>query len=412
MTLPTSTILCGDVIEKLKQLPAGSVHCCVTSPPYWKLRNYGVDGQIGLEPTPEAFVAKMVELFAEVRRVLRDDGVLWLNLGDSYQDKNLLEMPSEVVRALKADGWYQRSRIPWLKRNPMPESCTDRPTTAVEYIFLLAKSAKYFYDGEAIRGKQSCPIKSRRFSSDGGADARSKGQKSTGNEGSGSIWTDTGTRNRRNSDWFFESWQGLLTDGEGPIAMVVNPYGYKEAHFATFPEKLVEPCVLAGTSEKGCCPECGKPWVRVVEIKDPEGRLGKGYRDHKDDLVRGQRGVFPANGAPTKQTLGFRPDCECSDGLRMENRWCPAKHYEIEGRWEIEYIATGTAKPPIPCTVLDPFMGSGTTSAVALRLKRSAIGIELNPEYCKLAEDRIAQSESAIPAEELNRGQIPLFADA
>jgi DNA modification methylase len=179
-------ILQGDVLYGLRTLPDGCVQCCITSPPYYGLRNYGVDGQIGLEETPGAFVAKMVEVFREVKRVLRDDGTLWLNLGDSYagsncgsndrredgasisangnkytgqkpglaigyKAKDMMGMPWRVAFALQADGWYLRSDIIWSKPNPMPESVTDRPTKAHEYIFLLTKSARYFYDADAIR---------------------------------------------------------------------------------------------------------------------------------------------------------------------------------------------------------------------------------------------------------------------
>src|SRR5690606_20470253 len=175
-------IYSGDVIETLRSLPGGFVHTCVTSPPYWGLRDYGVEGQIGLEPTPEEYIEKMVEVFREVRRVLRDDGTLWLNLGDSYatkpcggigsnakvtatkkaiqksagipqglKPKDLVGIPWRVAFALQADGWYLRSDIIWHKPNAMPESVKDRPTKAHEYIFLLSKSPRYYYDADAIR---------------------------------------------------------------------------------------------------------------------------------------------------------------------------------------------------------------------------------------------------------------------
>jgi DNA modification methylase len=167
----TCRIEVGDALGVLRGMPAESVHCCVTSPPYWGLRDYGTDCQLGLEKTPEEYVARMVEVFREVRRVLRDDGTLWLNLGDSYrknparrfgkrpQDapppagsgikpKDLVGIPWRVAFALQADGWYLRSDIIWHKPNPMPESCTDRPTKAHEYVFLLSKRARYFYDAE------------------------------------------------------------------------------------------------------------------------------------------------------------------------------------------------------------------------------------------------------------------------
>ena len=179
------TILHGDSLEMLRTLPDECVQCCITSPPYWGLRDYGVDGQLGLEPTPEQYVEKMVAIFAEVRRVLRPDGTLWLNLGDSYngggaagsesafagkqgthkggmrvgtpnitdslKPKDLIGIPWRVAFALQQDGWYLRSDIIWSKPNPMPESVRDRPTKAHEYVFLMSKSQRYYYDLESIR---------------------------------------------------------------------------------------------------------------------------------------------------------------------------------------------------------------------------------------------------------------------
>lgn len=139
-----------DCLDGMKLLPDGCVNCCVTSPPYFGLRDYGVQGQIGLELTPEAYLSRLVEVFREVRRVLRDDGTLWLNLGDSHAGKNLLGIPWRVAFALQADGWYLRSDIIWSKPNPMPESVKDRPTKAHEYLFLLSKNRSYYYDAEAI----------------------------------------------------------------------------------------------------------------------------------------------------------------------------------------------------------------------------------------------------------------------
>jgi DNA modification methylase len=152
-------IHCGDALEVLQTLPADSVQCCVTSPPYWGLRDYGVAGQIGLEATVEEFLSRLVEVFREVRRVLRPDGTAWVNMGDSYswgsgralKPKDLIGQPWALAFALRADGWYLRRDIIWHKPNPMPESTRDRPTTAHEYLFLLSKSASYFYDADAIK---------------------------------------------------------------------------------------------------------------------------------------------------------------------------------------------------------------------------------------------------------------------
>lgn len=305
-------VLVGDALEQLRTLPDQSVQCVVTSPPYYGLRDYGVDGQIGLESTPQEYVAKLVEIFREVRRVLREDGTVWLNLGDSFSrgartlyandatrgtgskhatvsnaggygvsgmadrtPKNLLGIPWRVAFALQDDGWILRSDIIWAKGSPMPESVSDRPTRSHEYIFLLSKEARYYYDAEAIAEPLSRPEEAERKkpAQFGG---RLKHQNTPTRLASGNPYTGTalGTRNKR-SVWH------------------INTTGYPDAHFAVWPEKLVEPMILAG------CPEGG--------------------------------------------------------------------------------------------TVLDPFAGSGTTLAVANRLGRHAIGIELNPEYVQLIHQRAQQ---------------------
>jgi DNA modification methylase len=349
-------IIQGDCIEGLRTLPDASVHCCVTSPPYWGLRDYGHDGQIGLEATPEAYVARMVEVFREVRRVLRDDGTFWLNLGDSYsangkQDngghkglsaasercdgvprnsankanqngtvantvrtmppglkpKDLVGIPWRVAFALQADGWWLRQDIIWHKPNPMPESVRDRCTKAHEYVFLLTKSERYYYDAEAVSepvsvsttarlSQPSLPLQagSDRVPGKTNGPMKAVGPRFGGNKfgdsddpknatKSGNVYQipDANGRRNRRSVW------------------TVTTKPYSGAHFATMPPDLVEPCILAG------CPEGG--------------------------------------------------------------------------------------------TVLDPFAGSGTTLAVAAELGRSGIGCELNPEYIELAEQRIAKSKAKMP---------------
>lgn len=261
-----ATIYHGDCRDVLCELPDQSVNCCVTSPPYFGLRDYGVDGQIGLEPTPEEYVAQMVEVFREVRRVLRDDGTLWLNLGDSYaggngrgkskpsgkqarnkgvdfmngktaiipenlKPKDLIGIPWRVAFALQADGWWLRQDIIWAKPNPMPESVTDRCTKAHEYIFLLSKNAKYWYDADAIMESAAFPEmrhKSSKVSAAQMAAYRGNAPSNLGRCGT----SDSGTRNRR-SVW------------------TVSMKPYSEAHFATFPPDLIEPCILAGCPEGG-----------------------------------------------------------------------------------------------------------------------------------------------------------------
>ncbi len=274
-------ILIGDVRERLKELPDQSVNCCVTSPPYWGLRDYGNDGQIGLEQDPDDFIAELVTVFREVRRVLRDDGTLWLNIGDSYsgsgkgtagnlgkkhnerhlenktgglvpngtKPKDLVGIPWMLAFALRADGWYLRQDIIWHKPNPMPESVRDRCTKAHEYIFLLSKSPKYYFDSEAMKEPAKYPFDNRgaRADSRAGTSMNSVGGKTGirfgGNKygdsddpkhstKSGNEYIATGTRNKR-SVW----------------SVTTRPF--KGAHFATFPPALIEPCILAGSPRGG-----------------------------------------------------------------------------------------------------------------------------------------------------------------
>ena len=256
----TVTIRVGDVLDRLRGLPDASVHCAVTSPPYWGLRSYkGDPGMIGLEPTFDAHLETLVEVFREVRRVLRKDGTLWLNYGDAYaagsvrtgdpkersglvggcaswgqrdarsyaqakgvglKPKDLMMMPARVAMALQSDGWWLRSEIIWHKPNPMPESVTDRPTSSHEKIYLLTKSARYFYDAEAVRhGEQ----RHRKH----GLTIREHGLYETGNPEGEEYTVGANLRN---------VWK-------------ISTHAYSEAHFATFPPALIEPCVKAGTSE-------------------------------------------------------------------------------------------------------------------------------------------------------------------
>ena len=363
----------GDCREVLKTLPDKSVHCCVTSPPYYGLRDYGVDGQIGLERTPEEYVSGLVGVFGEIKRVLRDDGTLWLNLGDSYSGsgkgqykdgehdpkkkktdgmklsqtmvpvglkrKDLIGIPWRVAFALQADGWYLRQDIIWSKNNPMPESVKDWCTKSHEYMFLLTKSPKYYFDSDAI--KEPC--------SESNIDDF-KHRKTLNNKSDfGGVRKDLGRsrndympadfrRNRRSV------WQ-------------INTKPYKGAHFATFPCKLIEPCILAGTSEKGVCSECGSPYKRVIE-KTGFTEHG-GYRKRADapGAEVSESSVFRTGLITTTKTIGWEPSCSCN-------------------------------APSIPATVLDPFGGSGTVGEVCNKLNRNAILIELNPEYESLIVER------------------------
>lgn len=304
----TYTLRCGNAGVELAQLEAGSVQCVVTSPPYFGLRDYGQAGQLGLERTPAAYVAALVDVFAGVWRVLRDDGTVWLNLGDSYsgsgmtggtrdkdgsakraarmfhgyrregagwpKSKDLIGIPWRVAFALQAAGWYLRADIIWAKPNPMPESVTDRPTKAHEYVFLLTKREQYYYDAAAIA---EIGVGRELF-----GQSRSKGPCDQRQDNDRRDMTITETRNKR-SVW---------TIATAP---------YREAHFATFPEALVEPCILAGS----------RPGDRI----------------------------------------------------------------------------------------LDPFCGSGTVGAVAMRAQRHFVGIDLNPAYLQLARARIGAVAPLFAAE-------------
>jgi len=360
----------GDCIAELGKLPDGYAQCCVTSPPYWGLRDYGIRGQLGLEQTPEEYVARMVAVFRAVRRVLRDDGTLWLNLGDSYaastkgaggdgkqhtnagsvhrerawsippnlKPKDLVGIPWRVAFALQADGWYLRSDIIWHKPNPMPESVTDRPTKAHEYVFLLSKSARYFYDADAVREASEQPNRMR-ADEVGGASHVERGQHSKGG-----TFTGSQSRNRR-SVW------------------TVATQPYSGAHFATFPPKLIEPCIMAGTSERGCCAECGAPMVREVDAEH--------YGRPAEKLYGGTLGHNPTGKVPGSNTRG------CPDRNKRTTGWHPSCSCDA-----------GT----VGCIVIDPFLGSGTTGQVAEQLGRRWWGCELNPDYEPLIRERTAQA--------------------
>lgn len=308
--METDRILCGDALEMLRTLPDNSVHCCVTSPPYYALRDYGVDGQIGREDTPAQYVARLTDVFSEVRRVLRPSGTLWLNIADTYagkgnqgdsvdpkypngrtgqtvainrrvegcKAKDMIGIPWMLAFALRDSGWYLRSDIIWMKANPMPESCKDRPSRCYEHVFLLTKSRSYYYDAAAIAEPvaESTPMRMRR--------KFGKNKYSAGIPGQAHQHL-----NDYRPNGYAEEDIPLLRNKRD--VWQINSVPYKGAHFAAYPPKLVETCLLAG------CPQ---------------------------------------------------------DGI-----------------------------------VLDPFLGSGTTAAVAKQMGRHYIGIELNQDYCELAKQRI-----------------------
>lgn len=330
------TILLGDALERLRGLPSESVHTCVTSPPYYNLRDYETTGQIGMEETPEKYVDKLAEVFREVRRVLRPDGTLWVNIGDSYATrsgrqaprntrnscghtekrppdgykyKDLIGIPWLLAFALRADGWYLRQDIIWSKSNCMPESVRDRCTKSHEYIFLLTKSERYYFDTEAI----SEPIagsSTKRYLQNIEAQAGSFKQPERDGRpmkavlprfGGNKYPGHTDGDSRKDGNTYIPTPRRNKRD-----VWVVSTSGFRGAHFAVFPEKLIEPCILAG------CPEGG--------------------------------------------------------------------------------------------TVLDPFTGSGTTGVVAKRLGRDFVGIEINPEYERMARERI--TATAAPILQMNMAEV------
>jgi len=237
----------GDCRELLRAMDAGSVQCAVTSPPYWGLREYDVGEEnrpvmIGLESTLDDWLSAMVETFRELRRVLRDDGCIFVNCGDAFNDKQLLGMPWRLAFALQANGWHLRSEIIWAKPNPMPESVTDRPTKSHEQIFLLSKRPRYFYDAEAVK-QHNTPGSIRRFGLASGQQSRAWNTDNNKRDGR----TD-GTRSNEAFRDYVPSSANLRDVWTMPTQ------SYSEAHFATFPVALPARCIMAGTSDKGCCP--------------------------------------------------------------------------------------------------------------------------------------------------------------
>jgi DNA modification methylase len=382
-------IVVGDCRESLRAMPARSVQTCVTSPPYFGLRDYGHDGQIGLEPTPDEFVQALVQVFREVRRVLRDDGTVWLNLGDSYnnravnrpsshqgglgfesehlgtswrdhaangrarmsiqdgdlKEKDLLGIPWMVAFALRADGWYLRSDIIWSKPNPMPESVTDRPTKAHEYLFLLSKGPRYFYDADAVREADQGTDHAHRNVLDGQPSLEPSNGLRSVHGGLRTVEGRNGSGRNRRSVW------------------TVATQPFPGAHFATFPPKLIEPCILAGTSPKACG-VCGAPWERVSERRIDESRPLARQNIHEPQVTQNGDGTNARGSSTwghylTTETKGWEPSCE---------------HHDDTGR----------------SVVLDPFAGSGTVGVVCGWHGRDFIGCELNEDYAQMARERIA----------------------
>lgn len=428
----TVKIIQGDA--RSTGLDAGSVHCIATSPPYWGLRFYDADPrQIGNEPRPEAYVESMREVGHECFRVLRDDGVMFINLGDTYAtgpcswsnnglgasslastngprdaakasearpiqrsngglaQGNIIGIPWRVAFALQADGWILRAAIPWIKANGMPESVKNRPTVAHEYVFLFAKRAGYFYDADAVRVVSARP--------DLQGQERLAGvvglEESRNDCGTYHDYCNPAGRNLRTSDFMSAALDeyeahvrrvradgGLLLSPDGePLTFLVNPVGSNLGHFAMWPPKLVAPMILAGTSERGCCPACGAQWRRRVEKTRTKPAAPSG----NSEIGRGGAAMDGREShlgdRMTSRDLGFFPSCSCP------------------------------AHEPIPSTVLDVFGGTATTAQVAEALGRDSVIVELNEDYHPLIRQRLAERLNpadwkAVPKAPVEQGSL------
>jgi DNA modification methylase len=371
----------ADVIEGLRRLPDASVHCVVTSPPYLWQRDYQCEGQIGKENSIEEYILRLMGVFAEVRRVLRPDGTLWVNIGDGYANdtkwggrsgnrntnsdlggyqrarrksgipsKSLMAIPARFQVAMIDAGWICRNEIIWHKPTSRPECVQDRCSRDHEQVFLFSKSPKYYYDPEAVKQPASPKTVTVKTSPVKG-------------DGNGSAGDRLNVYQDRNGRYYVEE-RNLRTVWSIPA----EPSD--ELHYAAFPSALPELCIQAGTSEKGCCAKCGGPWVRVIERRDTGRRqkmadsweTGSGRHGsfHRSGREKGKTGVP----VMVNVTTGWRPSCKCED-----------------------------AGDPVDCVVLDPFAGKSTTGGVALRLGRRFIGIELSSEYCQMSERRLREAE-------------------
>jgi len=381
-----------------------------------------IDNQLGLEklhdclgwatgaPCGECFVCYVIAWAREVKRVLRDDGTFWMNIGDSYagshgttiinedvwasdrrifrtgtnrnppglKPKDMCLIPARVALALQADGWYVRSDIIWAKPNPMPESCKDRPTKSHEYLWLLTKSARYYWDAEAVRE----PNKEYKIPEDGI------------NGGITELMEMNPNKHQRINQRGRIAHAALLNPAGRNIRSVwqIATHPYSGAHFATYPPALVEPCIKAGTSERGCCPSCGKQWVRVVETSPMKIRRSSNYPPELRTRTSGTM-LEPA----TSTTLGWRPDCDHYGLEIIEDQ--PSKgrdelEAEFQDRLTAWYVRWYALKPLYdaqdtkPAAVLDPFSGAATTGLVCQQLGRRHVGLDLSLDYIKMGRER------------------------
>lgn len=384
----------ADALAWLQGAPSEWVHCVITSPPYFALRAYsdGDPREIGLEPSPQAYVNRLVGVFREVKRVLRADGVAFVNLGDSFMpDKNLALIPWRFALAMQAAGWILRSAAPWLKRNAQPESVTDRPVQAVEYLLMFSQTPQYWYDHLAVR-QQASPaslarIAQRTFDQQTGG-AKDYGHGTNVNRSARKALENFAAnpgRNRRNSDWYFEGLDeeierlralrdrgGVRVDARGePLAFDITTEPSALPHYAMMPRKLVEPLILAGCPAQACS-ACGAPYERIVQKPDMRERPTRsgGSKMNTDEvhLSNNWQGYPKSAGQAYQEwrnanpdvTVGWQPACECDVTL-----------------------------PPSAGIVLDPFGGAGTTGLEAQKQGRHYVLIDLTREYVELARQRL-----------------------
>lgn len=408
-----------------------SIHCVVTSPPYFNQRDYGNGkydigwpavsyapmvglgdvfvpawtGSLGSESTIEAYIGHLILVMREVHRVLRDDGLAWVNLGDSYNGsggaggdyaaggirdgqpkfkgsnvpglkaKDMCYIPARFALAAQADGWYLRHEIPWVKRNVMPGSQNDRPVTAKESIFLLAKTDTSYADPEAVRvggGRtRSLSVVQRELLGDVGDVTVTVGTTSSGHR-------------RRDSDWFFDSLSYILGGGNGmildegdePLALVVNTKGFGGKHYAAWPVELVEPMIRFSTSERGVCPGCGSPWERVQNktVGKVNASEGLAQRERNDGVKSGgvNNVTLGVTDSIVRETVRWQPTCDCGEVPGWPSVTIQDDNGENSDRW---------ASDPIPAIVLDPFHGTGASGVAAIRNRRSYAGVDVSEEY-------------------------------
>ncbi|MHB8681293.1 MAG: DNA-methyltransferase [Acidimicrobiales bacterium] len=343
--VPRNTILVGDALERLRELPTASVDCAVTSPPYFRLRDYQVDGQIGLEPTVDQWVENLRQVMAEVARVLKPSGSLWLVLGDSFSrhdsfgapPKGLLLAPERLLLALAADGWIVRAKVVWSKPNGMPTSVTDRLSLRYEVVYFLVRQQRYFFHLDRIREPHRSHSTRRTTTAPTAKPAWA-----------GPLAGKQDGLRRARLDGIPGSWAGK---NPGDV-WTIPTRGFRGAHFATFPEALVLRPLLA-TCPEAVCTSCGEAWRRPVNVR----RLGALVKARSDRAIKGSDSWQWR----TVRRLGELAGCDCQ-------------------------------APTVPGLVLDPFFGAGTVGLVAQRLGRDWVGVELSPQFVQLAYERLGRA--------------------